>query len=486
MVNFFDTTLRDGEQSPGVSLASEEKLLIARQLDAIGIKVIEAGSPATSKGEREGIKLIANEGFDAEICVYTRSLIKDIDMALDCDVDSIHLVVPSSDLHIEKKLKKDRETVKRGAIESLEYARDHGLIVELSGEDASRADLNFLIELYSEGIKAGAERICFCDTVGVLTPERATEVFDSISKLGVPASVHCHDDFGLATANSIAAIKAGASQVHVTVNGIGERSGNTCLEEVVMVLEGLYNVDTGIIKENLYHMSKLVSRLTKMDVAPNKSIVGDNSFTHESGIHIHGLSSDTSTYEPMPPETVGRSRRFIFGKHTGGASVKMALKEMDLEASNEQMAEILDRVKDMGEKGTRITDTDLQTIAETVLEVINEPKIKLSDLTVVSGKMIMPTASIKLNIDGKDVVEAGTGVGPVDAAINALRKATQNITEVQLEEYHVDAIKGGTDALVEVSVRLSKGDKVISARGAHIDIIMASIEALIQGINSLY
>ncbi|MDY6931955.1 MAG: (R)-citramalate synthase [Halobacteriota archaeon] len=486
MVNFFDTTLRDGEQSPGVSLTSEEKLLIARELDAIGVKVIEAGSPATSEGEREGIKLIAGEGLDAEICVYTRSLIKDIDLALDCDVDSIHLVVPSSDLHIEKKLKKDRATVKKGAIEGLEYARDHGLIVELSGEDASRADLNFLVELYSEGINAGAERICFCDTVGVLTPERATEVFDTLSKLGAPASVHCHDDFGLATANSVAAIKAGASQVHVTVNGIGERSGNTCLEEVVMILEGLYNIDTGIVKEDLYHISKLVSRLTKMEVAPNKSIVGDNAFTHESGIHIHGLSSDTSTYEPMPPETVGRRRRFIFGKHTGGASVKMALKEMDLEATDEQMALILDRVKDMGDKGTRITDTDLQTIAETVLEVINEPKIKLSDLTVVSGKMIMPTASIKLNIDGSDVIEAGTGVGPVDAAINALRKATRNITEVQLEEYHVDAIKGGTDALVEVSVRLSKGDKVISARGAHIDIIMASIEALIQGINSLY
>ncbi|MDY6965317.1 MAG: (R)-citramalate synthase [Halobacteriota archaeon] len=486
MVNFFDTTLRDGEQSPGVSLTSEDKLLIARELDSIRVDVIESGSPATSEGEREGIKLIANEGLDAEICVYTRSLKKDIDLALNCDVDSVHLVVPSSDLHIKKKLKKDRNSVKKGAIETVEYAKDHGLVVELSGEDASRADIDFLKELYSQGIEAGADRICFCDTVGLLVPERTTEIFSSLSDLGVGVSVHCHDDFGLATANSLAAIKSGASQIHVTVNGIGERAGNASLEEVVMILEALYNIDTRIVKEDLYHVSKLVSRLTKMDVAPNKPIVGDNAFTHESGIHVHGLNSDTSTYEPIPPETVGRSRRFIFGKHTGGASVRMALKELGLQANDEQLNDILIRVKEMGDKGKRVTDTDLMAIAETVLEIIKEPRIKLSDLTIVSGKMIMPTASIKLNIDGEDVIEAGTGVGPVDAAINALRKATRNSADVQLDEYHVDAIKGGADALVEVSVRLSKGDKVISARSANVDIIMASIEALIQGINRLY
>lgn len=489
VVNFFDTTLRDGEQSPGVSLTPEHKLLIAKELDLLGVDVIEAGSPATSKGEREGIKIVAKEGLNAEICVFTRSLKKDVDLALDCDVDSVHLVVPSSDVHIEKKLKKDRKTVLKTAVETVEYAKDHGLIVELSGEDASRADFKFLERLYSKTIEVGADRLCFCDTVGVLLPERTEEIFSSLSKLGVPVSVHCHDDFGLATANSIAAIKAGALQVHVTVNGIGERAGNTSLEEVVMVLEVLYNtknMNTRIVKENLFHVSKLVSRLTKMEVAPNKSIVGNNAFTHESGIHVHGISSDSSAYEPMPPEFVGRERRYVFGKHTGGASVELALKELGLKADKKQLNKIVDTVKNIGDKGKRVTDADLQTIAESVLEIESDPRIKLSDLTVVSGKMIMPTASIKLDIDGNMVIEAGTGVGPVDAAINALRKATQGVTEIQLEGYHVDAIRGGTDALVEVSVELSRGDKVISAKGANVDIIIASIEALIQGINRLY
>lgn len=486
MVNFFDTTLRDGEQSPGVSLTPEDKLLIAKELDALKVDVIEVGSPATSKGEREGIKIIADEGLSAEICVFTRSLKKDIDLALDCNVDSVHLVVPSSDAHIEKKLKKDRKTVFKNAIETVEYAKDHGLIVELSGEDASRADFNFLKRLYSKSIESGADRICFCDTVGVLTPEKTQKVFSSLSKLGVPVSVHCHNDFGLATANSIAAFKAGASQIHATINGIGERTGNASLEEIVMALEKLYDTNTKIVKENLFHISKVVGRLTKIEVAPNKSIVGDNAFTHESGIHVHGITNDPSLYEPMAPEIVGRKRRFVFGKHTGSASVEMALKELDLKADKKQLNDILNMVKDIGDKGKRVTDADLQTIAENVLEIVSEPKITLSDLTVVSGKMIMPTASIKLDIDGEEVIEAGTGVGPVDAAINALRKATRNVTDIQLEGYHVDAIRGGTDALVEVSVTLSKGDKVISARSANIDIIMASIEALIQGINRLY
>ena len=489
MVNFFDTTLRDGEQSPGVCLTPQDKLLIAKELDALRVDVIEAGSPVTSKGERQGIKIISKEGLNAEICVFTRSLKKDIDSALDCNVDSVHLVVPSSDAHIEKKLKKDRKTVLKTAIETVEYAKDHGLIVELSGEDASRADLKFLKKLYSKTIEVGADRICFCDTVGVLIPEASEKIFKSISQLGVPASVHCHNDFGLATANSIAAIKAGASQVHVTVNGIGERAGNTSLEEVVMVLEQLYDsndMKTRIVKEKLFHVSKLVSRLTKMEVAPNKSIVGDNAFTHESGIHVHGINSDSSAYEPIPPEIVGRERRFVFGKHTGSASVKMALKELGLIANKNQLDRILDTVKDIGDKGKRVTDADLQTIAESVLEIERNPRIKLTDLTVVSGKMIMPTASIKLDIDGNEVIEAGTGVGPVDAAINALRKATQGVADIRLTGYHVDSIRGGTDALVEVSVELNRGDKVISAKGANVDIIMASIEALIQGINRLY
>ncbi len=484
-IKFFDTTLRDGEQTPGVSLTAEEKLWIARKLDELGVHVIEAGSAITSEGERASIKAIANEGLRAEICSFARVLKNDIDLALECDVDSVHLVVPVSDLHIKRKLKKDRETVKQMAVDVTEYAKDHGLIVELSGEDASRADLDYLISLYKEGISAGADRICFCDTVGVLIPEQTEKIFTRLKTLSVPTSVHCHDDFGLAAANSITALRAGAQQVHVTVNGLGERAGNASLEEVVMTLEALYNYDTGINTKALYTTSRLVSRLTGVPVARNKAIVGDYAFTHESGIHTHGILASPETYEPIAPEKVGRARKIILGKHAGKSSVKMALKEFGLKASEEQVGEIANRVKELGDKGKRVTDADLQAIAEAVLGVYREAKVKLDELTVISGNKVTPTASVKLVVNNKDVTESGTGVGPVDAAINALRRAIAGLADIQLEEYRVEAITGGTDALVEVWVKLSKDGKMVTARGAREDIIMASVEAVLEGINRL-
>ncbi|RLG23529.1 2-isopropylmalate synthase, partial [Methanosarcinales archaeon] len=316
-----DTTLRDGEQTPGVTLTADQKLWIARKLDDIGIDIIEAGSPITSKGEREAIKAIANEGFNAEICTYARIRREDIELATECDVDSVHLVVPVSDIHITRKLKKDRETVLSEAIEMVSFAREHGLIVELSGEDASRADLEYLKTLYQTGIDAGAERLCFCDTVGVLVPERTEELFTELSRLKSPISIHCHNDFGLAAANTITALRAGASEAHVTVNGLGERAGNAPLEEVVIILETLYSHRTGIKCDELYPLSRLVSRLTNMPVSHNKAVVGGNAFTHEAGIHVHGLLADSSTYEPITPEMVGRKRHIVLGKHTGKASV---------------------------------------------------------------------------------------------------------------------------------------------------------------------
>ena len=483
-IKFFDTTLRDGEQTPGVSLTVDEKLWIARTLDKLGVDIIEAGSAVTSEGERAAIKAIANEGLNAEICSFARAVIGDIDHCLACDVDSVHLVVPVSDLHIEKKLRKDRETVLTMATDVTEYATDNGLIVELSGEDASRSTIDYLKEFYRRGVEAGAERLCFCDTVGVLVPERTREIFTELKTIA-PISIHCHDDFGLATANSIAALKGGATQVHATVNGIGERAGNTSLEEVVMTLESLYNIKTRINTPELYHVSRLVSRLTGVLVAPNKAIVGENAFTHESGIHAHGLLADTSTYEPITPELVGRERRIVLGKHAGGTSVKLALRELGLEATDEQLNDILKRIKELGDRGKRVTDADLQAIAETVLEIDREARIKLEELTVVSGNVVTPTSSIRLLVDRAEVVEAGIGLGPVDAAINALRKATGKLADIKLEEYHVDAITGGTDALVEVWVKLSKGDHAITARGARADIIMASVEAVLEGMNRL-
>ena len=467
-----------------MSLTAEKKLWIAKALDKLGVDVIEAGSPITSEGERTAIRGVAHEGLRAEICSFSRALTGDIDYCLACDVDSVHLVVPVSDLHIEKKLRKDRAAVLRMAVDTTAYAVDHGLIVELSAEDASRADADFLREFYRQGVAAGAQRLCYCDTVGVLVPDRAAAQFADLAHIA-PISVHCHDDFGLATANSIAALGAGATQVHATVNGLGERAGNASLEELVMALESLYGYKTRLKTTELYLISRLVSRLTGVPVAQNKPIVGENAFTHESGIHTHGLLADTRTYEPITPEMVGRERRIVLGKHAGSASVHLALKELGLDASDEQLGDILKRIKELGDKGKRVTDADLQAIADAVLEINREARIKLQELTVVSGNIVTPTSSIKLLVDDHEVVEAGIGLGPVDAAINALRKAIGKLADITLEEYHVDAITGGTDALVEVWVKLSRDGHIITARGARTDIFMASVEAVVEGVNRL-
>lgn len=484
-VRFLDTTLRDGEQTPGASLDMDEKLAIARGLDALGVQVIEAGSAITSEGERRSMKAVADSGLNAEICSFVRTLKSDVDLALQCDVDSVHLVVPVSDLHIERKLKSDRKTVLQNAIDVTEYAKDHGLVVELSGEDASRADMDFLTNIYLAGVEAGADRLCFCDTVGVLVPETTAAIFAKLSELGAPISIHCHNDFGMATANTVAALRSGASQAHVTVNGIGERAGNASLEEVVMTLESLYKIKTGIRCEDLYQLSRMVSRMTGIPVAPNKSLVGENAFTHEAGIHVHGLLADTSTYEPLHPEQVGRKRRIVLGKHAGRASVELALKEFGTGVTDDQLAQIVDRVKELGDKGKRVSDADLQTIAEYVLSIQREPKVRLRELTVVAGNTVTPTASVKLLLNGLEKMEAGTGVGPVDAAVNAVKRALSGVADVRLEEYHVDAITGGTSALVEVWVTMALADRKITARGAGADIIMASVEAVLEGINRL-
>jgi D-citramalate synthase len=450
------------------------------------VNVIEAGSAITSEGERESIRAVAAEGLNAEICSYCRIMKQDVDFALACNVDSIHLVAPVSDLHIQVKLRKDRETVRQMAIETTEYAKEHGLIVELSGEDASRADMDFLKSLYIDGIQAGADRLCFCDTVGLLVPERTDAIFrDITSAISKPISIHCHDDFGLGTANTVAALRAGASQAHVTINGIGERSGNTSLEEVVMTIEWLYKCKTGINTKEIFKTSRLVSRLTGIPVAPNKSLVGGNAFTHEAGIHVHGLLADTSTYEPIRPEVIGRERKIVLGKHAGKSSVTLAVKEMGLTVDDSQLQEILDRIKELGDHGKRVTDADLQTITETVLNIQREAKVVLEEYTVVSGNRVIPTASVRMRVDGVEVIEASVGDGPVDATLASIKKGIKSLGDVQLEEYHVDAITGGTDALVEVLVKLSKDGKMVTSRGARTDIVMASVEAVLNGINRL-
>ncbi|PXF51180.1 MAG: 2-isopropylmalate synthase [Candidatus Methanophagaceae archaeon] len=492
-VKFLDTTLRDGEQTPGVSLTPEQKLQIAKQLDLLGVDVIEAGTAIISEGEQRAIRAIANAGLNAEICSFARLLRGDVDAAVGCGVETVNLVAPVSDAHIKKKLKIDRATLRAKTVEMAEYVKGQGLKVEISAEDASRSDLEFLKSFFSELAAAGVvDRLTFCDTVGVLYPERTKEIFSglclALSEFETPVSVHCHNDFGLATANSVAAVQAGAEVVHVTVNGLGERAGNASLEEVVVALERFYGVRTRIATQKLYETSRLVRRLTKMQVAPNKPLVGDNAFTHESGMHVHGTLADTTLYEPLDPAVVGRKRRFAFGKHTGKASVKTALKEQGIRADEKQISEILAKVKELGDKGKLVTDADFQAIVVDVLQIEREEKIKLVDLSVVSGKNVYPTASLRLAINGEEVVEAGVGVGPVDAAINALRKAMsgREMNDLRLEEYHVDAITGGTDALVNVAVKISRGDKTVTASGVSEDIVTASVRALINGVNRLY
>ncbi|MBP1927972.1 D-citramalate synthase [Methanolinea mesophila] len=441
------------------------------------------GSAAASEGERDALRLISDAGLNAEICTYVRAVNQDIDFAADYGADSVHLVIPVSDLHIQKKMRKTRAQICEMAFSAVSYARDRGLIVELSGEDASRADPAFIREIYRGGIERGAQRLCFCDTVGLMTPERAAEIIPSLCL--APLSIHCHDDLGVAMANTLAALKAGASAAHVTVNGLGERAGNTPLEELVMALEVLYRYPTGIRTEELYPLSTLVSRLTGVPLPTNKAVVGEMAFTHESGIHAHGVLREPSTYEPVRPELIGRKRRILLGKHSGSAAVEAALHEMKYRPEEGQLKEILKRIKTLGDQGKRVTDADLMAIAEAVMAIECKPLLKVRQFTVVSGSNVIPTASVTMVVKGEEITGAATGTGPVDAAMEALRKSVAAVADIRLEEYHVDAIRGGTDAMVDVTVRLSKDGKIITSRGARTDIIMASVEAVIAGMNRL-
>jgi D-citramalate synthase len=317
----------------------------------------------------------------------------------------------------------------------------------------------------------------------LLTPERVRELIPPLCLARL--SIHCHDDLGMGMANTVAALRAGASCAHTTVNGLGERAGNVAFEELVMALEILYEYQTGIITTDLYHLSTTVSRLTGVPLPTNKAIVGEMAFTHESGIHAHGVLREPSTYEPVAPERIGRKRRIMLGKHSGRASVEAALEELHYRPDEAQLKEILKRIKELGDQGMRITDTDLMAIAEAVMAIECEPVLRMQQFTVVSGSNVIPTASVTLLVRGEEITGASTGNGPVDAAMEALRKSVAAVGDISLEDYHVDAIHGGTDALVDVTVRLSKDGKIITSRGARTDIIMASVEAVIAGMNRL-
>jgi D-citramalate synthase len=416
-----------------------------------------------------------------------RGVISDIDAVLKTGAKGVHLVIPSSDLHLKYKLKKTREEILEITSDTIQYAKNHGLKIEFSAEDATRSDLDFLTQMFKAGVAAGADRLCPCDTVGILIPERTGELYSELKKRfrNVPLSVHCHDDFGLAVANSIIALQSGADQAHVTINGLGERAGNASLEEVVVALKANYNVKMKIKTELLYETSRLVSRITEFPLQPNKAIVGENAFVHESGMHTHGILAHPLTYEPFPPELIGRTRRIASGKHSGSHGIKASLNEMGLKPNSEQLQEIFLRVKTLGDKGKRVADADLQAIAEAVMELPTARPIKLEEITVVTGSRVTSTSSVRLNLNGKMLTEAATGVGPVDAAINAIKKAVGIVEPIQLDNYSVKAITGGTNAVTEVAVRLSKGDRKATAIGVNEDIVIASVQAMLSGMNVL-
>jgi len=481
-VQIFDTTLRDGEQAPGVSLTPEEKARIARHLDRADVDVIEAGSACTGSGERETISRVTSLDLDATVTSFCRGIKNDVDLALDCDVDGVDIVVPASDRHVESKVGTSREENLAATVDLVEYAKDHGLWVEVIGEDGSRADLDYLEELLGASIDAGADRICWADTVGHATPDGALDAVSRLSKLG-PTSAHTHDDLGLAVTNALVAIAAGADMVHGTINGIGERAGNVALEEVAIALDHGYDVRTLNLTE-VYDLAELVANLTGMPLPPNKAVVGANAFTHESGIHTDGTLKDDAMYEPYPPEKVGRERRLALGKHAGRAGVAAALDEHDVDVTDEQLGTIVQRVKDLGDRGKRVTDADLLTIAEDVKGQERERNVEVLDMTTVAG-VSSPTASVTLRVGDEERSEAAIGSGPVDAAINAVQAALGHSFDARLDSYHVDAITGGTDAIVTVEVEMSRGDRTVAVTASDSDITRASVSAMVDAIDRL-
>jgi len=506
-VYIFDTSLRDGEQAPGISFTIQEKIKIAKRLDKIGVDIIEAGMPIVSKGDFEACKQISALGLRCEVLGLARIARVDIDKVIEAEMSSIHVFIATSDLHLKNKLKMTREEVLGAITTEIEYAKDHfGKKIEFSAEDATRTDLDFLIKANKTAIDAGATRINIPDTVGTTTPagykyiiERNIKEFPS----DVRVSLHCHNDFGLATANTLAGVEVGASQAHTTVLGIGERAGNASMEEVVTALYALYGIKTNVELKEIYHTSKMMEQLSKMSIPPNLPLVGSNAFRHESGIHAHAVIMSPRTYEAFTPELIGIPRSdkleevidqsISVGKHVGGHSLGAKLDSFGFGGmSKEKFSTIRERVKEVGDKGKQVTDMDLYEIALNVCGELTdaETTIKLEELTVTCGKNVTPTATVKMKVKinehWEEKVAASIGVGPVDAACNALAQVWEQFGfgRLTLAEYHLDAITGGTDALGRVKVRLIDSfGKAIDSRAVNPDIVFSSILAMMNGMN---
>ena len=366
-ITVYDTTLRDGEQTPGVCLRTPEKLQIAKKLDELGIHQIEAGFPVVSNEEKRSIKAIVKEDLDAQILVLSRTKKSDIDTAIDCDVDGIITFMGTSDLHLKHKIKMTREEILNVCMSSIEHAKDHGLFVAFSAEDATRTDLEFLKQLYKKADNYGVDRVHIADTVGAISPYGMEYLVKEIRPIvNAEIALHCHNDFGMALSNSIAGLLAGANAVSTTVNGIGERAGNCSLEELIMSLKIIYGIDLDFDISKFYEISKLVESLTHMKIPDNKPIVGKNIFRHESGIHVDAVIEEPLTYEPFLPEMVGQQRRIVLGKHSGCRAVRAKLNECGIDVTKDELCKIVEQVKSKREEGKYINDKLFNDIVRSV------------------------------------------------------------------------------------------------------------------------
>jgi 2-isopropylmalate synthase len=495
VVKFFDTTLRDGEQSPGASMNTAEKLRLAIQLEKLGVDVIEAGFPAASDGDFEAVSKISAKLKNPEIAGLARANKEDIDRAWGAVQHAakprIHTFLATSDIHLEYKLKMSREQMMQNTIEAVRYAKSLTDNVEFSAEDGSRSDRDFLCKVFEAAIEAGATTVNLPDTVGYAIPSEFADLVKyvmthtpNIDKAVL--SVHCHNDLGLATANTLAAISAGARQAEVTINGIGERAGNTSLEEVVMALRTRNNylpMQNSIKTEYIHATSKLVSMITGLVVQPNKAIVGANAFAHEAGIHQDGMLKNPMTYEIMRPEDIGLSaNKLVLGKHSGRHALRDRVKEIGYDLSDEELQIVFKKFKELADKKKHVVDEDLEAI-------INEGVLRTPDvfvleyLHVTSGSTVMPMASVQISINGRSVKDAGYGNGPIDACYNTIAKLTNS--KAELLRFTISAITGGTDAQGEVTVRLQENGLVALGRGTDPDIMTASALAFINGLNRL-
>src|SRR5688572_9545976 len=500
-VLIFDTTLRDGEQCPGASMNLREKLEVARQLARLEVDIIEAGFPVISDGDFSAVQTIAKEIKGPVICGLARCVPKDIDAAGHAIKPAgkrgrIHVFLATSRIHREFKLGKAKDQIIRLAVEGVKRAKSFTNDVEFSPEDASRTEPEFLVEVCKAVIAVGATTLNIPDTVGWAVPEQygplIRALYESVPEFQsgkAVISVHCHNDLGLAVANSLAAVHNGARQIECTVNGIGERAGNTSLEEVVMALRTRKNyldLDTNIITEQLYPTSRLVSQVTGIPIPINKPIVGENAFAHEAGIHQDGVLKHKQTYEIMTPESVGISgNRLVMGKHSGRHAFDERLKHLGFNLSKEDMNRAFLRFKELADKKKNIYDEDIEAIvAEEILRVPGQPDCyELLYLSVNSSSDGIPSATVKMRVDGQERMDHASGDGAVDACYKVITKITGS--EAQLVRYTVNAITGGADAQGEVSCQIQDGGIRVSGQGSHTDIIMASAAAYINALNKL-